>query len=247
MCPDPKCILAYASWGLLSKIRNVLKSSDKERFDTQRGEALEQYFSQFELPRAEPKVPPSSKKETPSVADFFIKTPNRSYLVEVKNSLGLRSPIFNPKEHIKVWKRLWHAYNQCIASKGSETAHFIIVVDETVLIEATSFFLFAHHANKVDISQISLVSASLFRDLIIAEKLDEFVEEQKERANYFVQHPKYENLMHWIETEQDFSINNTDAVAQQYISIKNELLPTLSEFVKELLFDYRSLPLKAQR
>ena len=244
LCPDFKCILAYASWGLLSEIRNVLESSEKERFDTQRGIALEQYFAQFGLQRAEPKVP-SSKKVTSSVADFFIKTPNRAYLVEVKNSLGLRSPIFKPKEHIKLWIRLWHAYNQCVASKGSEIAHFIIVVDETVLIEATSFFLFAHHAKKIDISQVSLISASLFTDLILAEKLDKFVEEQKERAHYFIKNPIYENLMHWIETEQDFSINNNDALIQHYEPIKKELLPRLSHFVEEHLSDKPTLPYKA--
>jgi len=232
LCPDPKCILAYASWGLLGEIRNGLKGSEKERLDTQRGIALEKYFAQFALKRAEPKTTPT-KKETPSTADFFIKTPNRVCLVEVKNSLGLRAPIFNPKEHLKVWKRLWHAYNQCIASKDSETAHFIMVADETVLIEATSFFLFAHHAAKINISQVSLISASLFTDLILTEKLDEFIEAQKERANYFIQNPQYENLMRWIEMEQDFSIDNNSA--QYYEHIKKELLPPLSQFVEEHL------------
>lgn len=71
--------------------------------------------------------------------------------------------------------------------------------------------------------------------MLITEKLDEFIEKQKERANSFIQDPKYENLMLWIETEQDFFIDDCNALIQHYKPTEKELLLRLSQFVEENL------------
>jgi hypothetical protein len=234
LCPDPQCLLAYAFWGLSSELRNQLKDKDKKELDTEMGNALEGHFKQFGLQPAKPKDS-GIKKETPSRADFFIKTERGTYIIEVKNSLGLRSPLFEPKELLKIWARTWHAYNQCMASQESETAHFVIVVGETILLEATTFFLFAHHAKKMDLQKISLVSASLFESLICSKDLDKFVDLQKERAENFIQNPIYENLIKWIESEQDFVVANNQKLEEYYVPIRDELVPRrLSEFLENL-------------
>jgi len=87
----------------------------------------------------------------------------------------------------------------------------------------------------MDLQKISLVSASLFESLICSKDLDKFVDLQKERAENFIQNPIYENLIKWIESEQDFVVANNQKLEEYYVPIRDELVPRrLSEFLENL-------------
>jgi len=166
------------------------------------------------------------KNETKK-ADFLIETENYIFVVECKNSSGLRAPFTNSDKEkhpiIDRFNRLNGALEQCIKtaeekslfSSGKKIFSFV-VVNETVSGEGAAFFLAIYRkllmSSKIQCGSFSILSISQFENLIISNNLESFAkecEEQFQKINHLTS-VEFEDALSALGMKFNFSKSTLD-------------------------------------
>ncbi len=141
-----------------------------------------------------------------SRADFLIETDNYIFVIECKNSIGLRDPFYksyiHPKEPhplFSTWNRLTGSFNQCFKTEKnlSETflnkkkkIFYMVVVNEMVIAEPAVFGMCVYYAKdplfisnlNLTFGKFSMVSLPVFDYLIASNSLEEFAQTCEEKG-----------------------------------------------------------------
>ena len=235
ICPSPYLLLIKIGqlFSLLfyqynqSLLKNVIGEDEKNniekdvrRVNDQIGKAHESYindcldhyskkgkFEYYDLEKEERrKITLKKNEQHKSRADFLIETNNYIFLVECKNSIGLRDAFYKPYIHPKephplfsTWNRLTGSFNQCYETENnlSETfldkgkkVFYLVVVNEMVLAEAAVFGMYVYYAKdplfisnlNLTFGKFSMVSLPVFDYLIASDSLEKFVQTCEEKA-----------------------------------------------------------------
>lgn len=208
--PSPYIFFFSTSWLFWVLINNKKLSN----LDNEIGRAVSRYIERLVLHFSNqnqfiksiknidnyPKDIQKSKSNTIKHADFLVETENYVFIIECKNSLGLRAPYDSTKkdglEIIKRWDRISGAFKQCAVSQktyGQEYAHKkvfnLIVVNETVSAQIITWSMYAYYTDFLQEiglkwGQIACVSFAQFENLVSTNSLEFFAlncEQQSEK------------------------------------------------------------------
>jgi hypothetical protein len=157
--PSPYIFLFITKWIYWRDI-------DKNKFNNEIGKAYETYIGELlnyykeQLPEIKNIKSLDGLENNSAKADFIVRTANYLFILECKNSLGLRSTIDKSSDNqttlVKVLARISKAFQQCSHTKkliiekktsefkewAEEKIYSLVIVNEDVLAEATILFAF---------------------------------------------------------------------------------------------------------
>jgi hypothetical protein len=139
----------------------------------------------------------------PSAADFLIETDNYIFIIECKNSIGLRDHFYKEYTHPEQphplfgsWNRIAKSLHQCsstisnLKTTNGKKVFSLVVINETILGEAAPFGMYSHYSKffenlNIQFGQFSLISLPQFEYLIASHSLEIFAQTCENNAKQF--------------------------------------------------------------